>query len=837
MKIYNLPLVTILMLISMSILGQSTTIKGRVTDRNSGDPIPFANVIFVNTTIGATTDFDGYYTISTKSNNVTDSVVASYIGYKSRAKAYGNGVNTFNFQLEESVINLEEIVFTAGENPAYEIMRSVTKNKPNNNKKKLTAYEYETYTKVEVDVDNINEEFRNKKIMKKITQVMDSVDQIAGEDGKPILPLFISETISNFYYRSNPKLSHENILKTKISGVGVQDGSLVSQFIGSSFQEYNFYNNWLNIVGKEFASPIIDSWRLYYDYDLSDSLYIDDDYCYRLDFFPRSEQDLAFTGTIWITQEGYALKRVDVTVGKKANLNYIEKIKIQQELAATELGPWLPIKNRVLIDVGEITKKSAGMLAKFYTSNKNIKVNDVKDNSFYEQPIALAEDYRLKNDESYWQQYRHEPLTATEVSVRNMIDTLKSIPVIKTYTEIMRIAVGGYKKVGKIDLGPYSSLYANNTVEGHRLQLGFKTNINFSDRWVLGGRLAYGSLDQRFKYRGSVRYIASRKRWTELTASYTRDIDQVGLSESDLAGNAVFSTATKFGVLVKPYRYNQTKFGIQRQLFKGFRQKVLLNKREYQPIPGSFDFAYHTDLNDQNSPLAVNFTSTEVILETRYAKDELFVQYDNDRLSLGTNKWPIFTLRYTHGFSGLLGGDFTYDKLLLNTRKDLKMGFFGTSNFSLTGEYNFSTLPYPLLRVHIGNESIFYTNAAFNLMNFSEFVSDRYVSLKYEHHFEGFLLNRIPLMKKLKWRMLATSNILYGGLKESNRTIIPLEDINGNPVEQPGYFNPNTPYVELGYGIENILKVIRIEGIHRLSYLDGPDVDKFGIKVSFQFIL
>ncbi len=818
----------------MSAFGQSVTVQGRVTDSNSGDPIPFANVVFSNTTVGATTDFDGYYTITT--SDFTDSLIASYIGYKRKSKVFSKS-SRVNFQLEEDVISLQEVIFVAGENPAFEIMRNVVRNKPNNNKKKLSAYQYETYTKVEVDVDNISEEFRKKKIMQKITQVMDSIDQIAGEDGKPILPLFISETISNFYYRSDPKLRHEQILKTKISGVGVEDGSMVSQFIGSSFQEYNFYNNWLNIVSKEFVSPIVDSWRLYYEYDLTDSLYIGDDYCYRLDFFPKSEQDLAFKGTIWVTKKEYALKQVDVTVGKTANLNYIEKIKIQQELAITEEGPWLPIKNRVLIDIGEITNKSAGMLAKFYTSNKNIKVNDVKNLSFYELPILLSEDYRLNNDESYWEQYRHEPLSATEISVRNMIDTLRSIPIIKSYTSILKIVFTGYKKVGKVDLGPYSSLYANNTVEGHRVQLGFRTNIGFSYNWVLGGRVAYGTKDQRLKYQGSVKYIASRKHWTELTASYTRDIDQVGLSENDLIGNAVFRTATKFGVLIKPYRYNETKLGIQRQLFKGFRQRVLFNKREYQPIPNHFDFAYYTDSDDLSSPQAVNFTSTEVVLETRYAKDELFIQYDNDRISLGTNKWPIFTLRYTHGFEGLLGGDFSYHKLFLNARKDLKMGFFGVSNFSLTGEYNFSALPYPLLKVHIGNESIFYTSAAYNLMNFSEFVSDRYTSLKYSHHFEGFLLNRIPLMKKLKWRTLATANILYGSLSDANRRVLPTADINGNPVEPPNYFDSSTPYIEVGYGIENILKVIRIEAVHRLTYLDRPDVDKLGFKISFQFIL
>jgi hypothetical protein len=131
----------------------------------------------------------------------------------------------------------------------------------------------------------------------------------------------------------------------------VEDGTTVTQLVGSSFQEYNFYQNWLNILSKDFVSPIADGWRLYYEYDLMDSLYVGEDYCYRLDFFPKNPQDLAFTGSMWITKKEYALKQIDVNIGKQANLNFIEKIRIQQELEPTVEGAWLPVKNRVLIDV------------------------------------------------------------------------------------------------------------------------------------------------------------------------------------------------------------------------------------------------------------------------------------------------------------------------------------------------------------------------------------------------------------------------------------------------------------------------------------------------------
>ncbi|MDH5474126.1 MAG: DUF5686 and carboxypeptidase regulatory-like domain-containing protein [Cyclobacteriaceae bacterium] len=813
---------------------QQLTITGKVTDAATGDPVPFANVVFYNSTVGSTTDFVGKFSISTD-KFPSDSLMVSYIGYKTKIKYIINKSQVINFQLEEDVVSLQEVLVLSGEDPAFEILRNVVKHKKNNDKNKLEGYEYETYTKIELDVDNISEKFKNRKIMQKITQVMDSVEQLAGEDGKPVLPVFISESISNYYYRKTPELKKEHILKTKVTGVGVEDGSFSSQYIGSSFQEYNFYDNWLDIVTKEFVSPIADGWKLYYEYDLTDSVYIDGHFCYRLDFNPKSEQDLAFTGTMWITKNEFALKQIDATVNKTANLNYIEKIKIQQELSPTESGAWIPSKNRVLLDIGEVTKKTAGMLAKFYTSNKNIVVNKPKDISFFDIPIEVSEDYKMDNNVAYWDNIRHEPLSTSELNVYSMIDTLVNIPVVKTYTEIIKIAVEGYYSVGKIDIGPYSSMYANNTVEGHRFQLGMRTNFN--EKWIFGGRLAYGINDDKFKYRIFSDAILSRKKWTKIGLSYTEDIDQVGLTEADLLGNSVFLAASKFGTLVKPYNYQEARFLFERELFKGFTQRIVFKNRNFQPIDNHFDFAYYTNPEEVNSTIATNFNSTEIVVESSFTPGQLYLQSNNERLVISYGEWPAITARYTLGVKGALGSDFNYQKMALNVRKNFKMGFLGTSKLSISGEHIFSKLPYPLLKVHIGNQSNFYTTAAYNLMRFSEFVSDQYVTLKYNHHFEGFVLNRIPVMKKLKWRLLATGNVLYGSLSEQNKNIIPQFDLQGDLVEEPGFLNKTTPYVEVGYGVENIFKVGRIDFIHRLTYLDNPEASNFGIKISFQFIL
>jgi hypothetical protein len=809
-----------------------TVVKGKVTDAGSGDPIPFANIIFKGTTTGTTTDFDGNFTVKTTSE--VDSLVASYMGYSTRTKKVTRGVaQTINFQLEEEATALQEIVFLAGENPAFEVLRNAVKNKATNDKRKLSAYEYDTYTKIEVDVDNMSEKFRQRKIIKKITQVIDSVERIAGEDGKPILPIFISESVSKFYYRTDPQLRFEKILKSKINGIGIQDGTLVTQFVGSSFQEYNFYQNWLNIVTKEFVSPIADGWRLYYNYDLTDSVFIGDDYCYRIDFFPKSPQDLAFTGTVWITKNEWALKQIDASVSKQANLNFIEKITIQQELAPTSEGAWVPVKNRVLIDISELSKFSAGMLAKFYTSNKNIIVNQPRAPSFYEREIEMQEDARQFEKEEYWDTLRHEPLSETEKNVYRMIDTLQNIPVVKTYTDIIKIAVNGYYTAGKINLGPYISFLAVNNIEGLRLQPGFKTNYEFSKKWIFGGSVGYGFQDERFKYSAFVQNILSRERWTTMTFSVASDLGRVGIDDESLADNYLFLAAQRFGVFRRGYYFDESRFNFQRELVRGLTQRVAFRYSTFRP---AFKFGYL--LPDNENDTLATYENAELILETRFARDELFIINDNERLSLGTSKWPEVTLRYTHGFKGLAGSDFDYDKLRLSVHKRIRYGPIGVGYVTLTGEYVFSKLPYPLLSLHLGNQTPFFAHVTYNLMDYGEFVSDRYASMHYSHHFEGFLLNRIPLMRKLKWRVVGTSNIILGGMSSMNKSLI-AERPDGDELAV-GYLSRGLPYIEMGYGVENIFKFFRVDFIHRLTYLDkskNPDVRKFGVLFSFQFNL
>ncbi|MCF2500670.1 DUF5686 and carboxypeptidase-like regulatory domain-containing protein [Dyadobacter chenhuakuii] len=812
------------------------TIKGKITDATTGDAIPFANVGIKASLAGATTNFDGFYQITF--TPPADSVIVTYVGYESKSKPIKPDLTeqTIDIQLSPGTLQLKEVRIFAGENPAYAIMRKIVAGKDKNNTDQLDAYEYESYNKIQIDIDNLSDKFRNRKSVKKMTHIVDKYDEVKGENGETIIPIFISESVSDVYYRRNPKKKKEIINKTKVSGVGLTDGSLVSQLIGSSFQQYNFYNNWLNILDKDFVSPIADSWKVYYEYYLSDSVKNGDQYDYQIDFEPKHEQDLAFTGSFWVDGETYALTQMDVSVGKRANLNFIEKIKVQQSYEFfEEQNEWVTSKTRVLIDVDEPTKQTAGMLLKFYSANSKYKINSPRDPKFYDTAIELKEDY-MQHDSAYWQKSRPESLSANELLSFQLVDSLKMLPVVKTYTEILNILVNGYKRIDKwnIDIGPYLYLYANNKVEGHRFRLGFKTDPGFSRKWIFSGYGAYGTKDKAFKYGAGMDYIIDRQPWTMAGISYSKDLERLGVSAETIGPNTLFGAFSRFGAFRRAYWQEDISAYFKRELVKGLTGSIQIRHRDFRPL---FPFTYKTNPEAGiESPVKSTFDITEINLETRLASKETFLQNDNERISMGNGNSPAFTLRYTLGIKNFLGGDFNYNKFSFNIKQSFRFGVIGRTYYNVTFGLIPSTLPYPLLYTPLGNESLFYVDNAFNLMRYFEFMSDRYVALRVEHNFEGFLLNRIPAIRKLKLRMLATGRVFYGSVSDANLSLSTTTDESGNEIQA---FNKlkDRPYIELGYGIDNIFKAGRIDFVHRLTYLSNPNVTPFAVKISFWFSL
>ncbi len=809
-----------------------TEISGLVVDDNNGDSLEYVNVYFKGSIEGTVTDANGEFSIKTFGS--FDSLTISAVGYQQQTILLSKEKSQyFSIRLKNQLVNLDEVVVLSGENPAWAIIRQAVKNKKNHDKRSLKAYEYQSYNRIEFDIDNINEKVKKRNMVKEIWESLDSTSLEIGANGNTILPVFLSETVSRYYVRNKPFARREEVQKSKVVGVLVEDGAMISQLVGTAYQDYNFYQNWLRFMEKEFVSPISDSWKIYYDYQIIDTLFIGNDRCYELDVFPNRVQDPAFNGKIWITTKDYALKKLDLTIDRATNLNFIDKIDLKQELIRTESGHWLPSNTSLVIDASNLSKDAASFLVKIDNTSSDWKVNIVKDKKYYTNEVFIAEDFSIHSPE-YWEAARPKSLTSDQLKTYLVIDTLLEIPRVKSFVGLLKLATTGYWRRGKVDIGPYLFAYANNNFEGHAFRLGMKTNEYFNRKITLQGYVGYGTKDEQMKYGFIGSYIIKRKPWTEFKIRSSRDLEQVGIGSNLISTNYLFYAATRWQVFRRPYYLNDNSISIQTEPTKGLMHSITLRHEYYDP---QFPFYYYENPGAQDSPLKSDISTSSLNISTRWARDEMFLQNGNERVSLGARRWPIIQANYTFGFKDVLDSDFQYHKVELVFKHKLRLGGFGESNYKLKGGHYFGQIPYLLLENHVGNESLFYTTGAFNTMNFFEFVSDQYVSFHYQHYFQGLLMNKIPLIRSLKWRILATANVLYGSLRQENIDIISPVDPDGNLTPGFNYLEKGLPYIELGYGIENIFKVLRLDGIHRITYRDNPGAQKFVLKFSFQFKL
>lgn len=807
---------------------QVTIITGKITDASTHEAIPFAAVIFKGSTIGTNSDFEGNYIIKTAKPG--DSLTARMMGFIPKTKAVVKGSNNvIDFQLMPSTFEMAGVTIFPGENPAFPILRNVWKNKHINNKDKLDAYEYNCYTKIEISADNVDD-FSKTAIMKPFKTVFDSLQVAAGMDGQMVLPLFMSENVSEVYYLKNPKRSKEIIKASKLTGIGVDDAQLFTQYAGSSFQEYNFYTDWLNIFERDFVSPIASEGMNYYKYSLNDTIVIDGKTCFEIQVKPLRDQDLAFTGTIWINDTTFALKRIILEVGKKANLNFIERFKIQQDLTQVGDSVWMPHKTRVLVDVIQPTQKTFGMLGKFYTSNWDFIINKPKELKFYEDKIELEDDAR-EYQKDFWDTIRPEKFTQIDQSVYNIIDSLKYIPKVKNYVKFGKFAIKGYVNLKKFEVGPYSLLYGYNIVEGSRIRIGVKSTVDLSKKWVIKGHAAYGFKDDRFKYSLKLERFISREWWTKVGVQYKYDIVGMGMGDDLYESNSIFEASSQIGLFTRMNEVRYARFWFESDLSHGLSQKIDFNSKYFRPM-GDLVFAWY----DKNGEKRTDYFISEINFITRYAPKEMMLIDNNDRVSISASDWPVMTLSYSLGVPDILKSDFMYHKFSLTVSQNLKCGMFGRLNYKVIGTKYLGQVPYPLLNILPGNETIFRSPDNYNMMNFFEFVADQSVEIRITHFFNGFFFNRVPLLKKLKLREVVGGNVVFGSMSNSNMSILAETDPLGRTCTQFKTLTFTQPYAEVFYGVENILRFIRIDAFHRLTYLDD-DAPRFGIKGTVYFTL
>ena len=828
---------------------QRIIISGQVVEATNGEPVPFASIFIPNTSAGVTADADGKFKLAVA--GTPDSIAASAMGFATQRRRLSDAaVQTVLFRLKTGGVALAEVVVSSRqpENPAFRILREVQKHKPENGRLSLKTAEYDSYNRIETSLIDLPASMSKRKVIKDIRALAVRQGAAAATDVDAPLPIFASEVSSRVYQKNAPIRRREDLLHKQMRGVGPREGSVLSQMLGSNFQNFDFYPNWQNVLGKDFISPIAEGGRATYDYDLQDSVFVGKDWCYRIGVVPKRSHDLAFKGTIWVTAEGYALRRIDVVASSEANINFVSDLRISQELTPPTDGPGLPTRTKLVLAVRPYEKQAA-MLVRFTTVSSNFVRNQMHpENGFYDQPIvsSLMEPAEKGSGSDllsglpqggaagggYFDQHRPDTLSLSERQMFAVLDSAKQLPSVRNVLDWVELLVNGYKRVGKFDLGPISTVYSRNDLEGNRFRFGFRTTPLSSRNWVTQAYVAYGTLDGRFKYGARVNYIAERRHWTVFSGEFRHDVEQAALLDNDfLDNNNLFVAASRWGRFRqgKPVLRDLTSLSMQRDLFHGFTQTLTLRYQNVNPL---FKISKPPIPNGppmSDEPNSNTLHLSELVSESRYAPDENLVQNENRRRPVGLKRLPVFGFRYTLGAIDWIQGDFVYHKFNLSISHSVSVGYLGRLNYRAEASYIPSALPYFILKTPLGNETPFYNANAFNLMNYFEFVTDRSAALRLDHHFEGLFLNSIPGIRALNWRFVATGNVLYGKLSDRSRRA------NGHTPDLPGPIS--IPYVEVGYGVENIFKFLRVDFIHRLTYRDNPGTSNFGIKVGAQFRL
>ncbi len=810
-----------------------TKIIGKVTDAKTNEPIPFANVYIKGTNVGCITDINGNYKLETKATG--DSLVFSYVGYKPLSKKFYIGrFQTINAQLQPSAIELNEVTVTTKKRKrnkdtlALEILDKIWENKSRNDIDKLDYYEYETYNKVQFDLNNLSDGFFNNRILKQFEFVKKYIDT-STVNGKAYLPVFILESVSDFYYRKKPKAEREYIKATHASGINNES---VNQFMGNMYIRINLYDDYLDLFGKGFISPIARLGRLYYRYYLLDSSWVDNHWCYHLAFVPKIKQENVFNGDFWVNDTTFAIKKIQLRIDNKVNLNFINNVIIDQEFIPVENTAWMLSKEAIVADFNlfENPNNTTGFFGRKTTTYRNHKVNVPRDESYYKTTtnIIVAENAHNK-DYAFWDSVRHEPLTQKEQGIFNMVDSIKNVKVFRTFYDIMNAIVTYYYVWGKIEIGPYFTMYSFNNVEGNRFRLGARTSNEVSTKWMTEAYVAYGTKDQKFKYGGEFLYLFDNNPRRGFNFSIKHDMEQAGQSANAFREDNILSSTLRRGPQYTLAMTNHIKASYEHEWYQGFSNTIWVKWKEYFPYLGQ-EFWINRDNQYVYYPSLI---TSEISLNTRYAYNEKFVMGKFERISLGT-EYPVINLTATFGLKNVLGSQFSYQKLLLSIDHWFNTYPVGYGTYVIDAGKIFGRLPYPLLKLHEGNQTYFFDEYAFNLMNYYEFVSDQWASLTYTHYFDGFFLNKIPLFRRLKWRELAWWKGLVGFLNKENLQVMPFPETLYT-LDRNQDLKRLIPYVEAGIGVENILKFIRVDAIKRFSYLQHPNISKFGIRVSMYF--
>ena len=812
--------------LSYHCFAQKTIVYGRVVEATSGSPISFANVFFKNTTIGTYTDEVGNYLLETTEPH--DSLQITALGYIDTII----GIRVFRqreIQIELSAQNysLSEIEIIADQYPAHEILREVVANKPQNDPEKFDAYEYRSYNKIQFDLNNFSDKIKKNFLFKPFPFVWQYQDSMP--NGVRYLPFLLKENVRQHYYRKKPKSYKEYLIAT--NEAQFFKGPKIEEFIEELYLKPNIYENFVVILGKSFPSPIHDNFQRHYKYFLNDTLqYLDGIPCHHIRFIPKGVSDVAFTGDIYVHDSTYAVKRVDLNFSIDANVNFVRSFWLRMDYDWLEQTHWFLKESKVLADftVVENAKELTGFFGRRSSEYKNIIIDQPQDNSIYAPIETIIEtDSIALVEDTFWASERSDTLSEEEQDIFVLVDTIEKTGPFKFYKKLFGAVLNGWIPYDGVDVGDVYSFYSYNDVEGSRFKLGIRTSKKNNFPLQAQMYAAYGLRDHRWKYLADLSWKFGKKYGEHLLigASYKQDVDQIGRSYNSLPLDHFLTYLIQVAPFDNRTFVRDQKAYLERQWFLGFVTRATVFNQKVEPF-GNYDFLKGGFTGEPE--IVPDFTLAGWKISGRFAYGENSINakfYDRES-SFFMLKYPVVSFEFTAGIKDFWESDFDYQRLNFRVEHQQRLNKLGYLSYVVEAGKIWGEVPYPFLAIPFGSQAVWANRVSFNMMNYMEFASDQYVALHLEHHFEGLIFNKIPWVRKLKLRLFVFGKVFAGKLSAENNegtwrfpdTLFPIDE----------------PYMEAGFGIENIIKFGRIDLTWRLNYLDHPDIYRVLPKPSFQ---
>ena len=831
-----------------------TSASGIVKDSITGEPLPFVSVYFDGSTIGAMTDDNGTFTL--QNNQGYTKLAAASLGYDTKFIDLKPGKKNDNlevllkptaFEISEVVVKPKREKYTRKDNPAVELIKKVIAHKNDNRIEAKTEYQTEVYEKLSLSLDNFNPNLDKNKFLKKFKFIKNYLDT-SEFNGKPILTVSVRENLSDFYYRKSPKAEKTIVRAKRMQGIDktLDDGGGITSNLEEIFKSINIFDNNIPILLNRFVSPLSSTLATtYYHYYIMDTLDVGGDKCVDLAFVPANSESYGFTGRLYITLDGnYAVKKVLLNTPANINLNWVDKLRIEQEFKQMPDSTWVLDQENTFVNfyvVKGTQQLYAHQLRNYDNYNFNVQNADSVFGllgALHVLPEATAQ------PDTFWTHNRPIPLKEKEDALKDLLGQLRKVPAFNAIIKTAEILITGYiptandKKVTKFDFGPMNTTFSANHLEGFRMRVGGMTTANLNPYWFASGYLAYGTNDRKIKYNLKLTHSFTKKEYHEgenpvnnLSFIQEYDVYTPGQDFLFTSKDNIF-VAWKVGEPVTKMQYiRKSVLQYEKEWLNGLTWKSWIMNQNNEAA-GTLQYIKRDESG--NLYHIKDFTTSEIGTQLRFAPGERAYNGRSGKESVFnlSKDAPVFKLSHQLGIKGVLGGDYNYNHTEISAEKRIWLSSFGHIDAQVKAGKVWDKVPFPLLILPNTNQSVTIQPEAFHMMNALEFVTDQYVSFNATYYLKGWILNRIPGIKWLRLREVLSFNMIYGGLTDKN-----------NPTLTPGLFllpdgtQPlgSTPYMECSVGLENIFKILRIDYYRRLTYLDHPDIKKGGIRIALRF--